>query len=310
MHHYIKADDIRPTPAFREEAAGYRRFALSDRDCGAVHSGWGLCELDANGHVNEHLQSFEKSFYVLEGEPVLILGDRARRLGPGACGLIPVGMRQAWLGPASGTAKWLDMNTPVPTGANFADDTYFVGPPPDVPIEPLDLRDPTSRHLFRMADDDIRVDALRAGPRTDAPRVSASVATAVHVFGSATMKMLVDERLDAALHTMFMVEYGPNGCVHPHNHPLEEAYFVLEGEVETRADEEKYLLRRGDFLWAGVGCTHAFYNRSNANVRWLETQSPQPPARHAYRFARDWEYFAEQLRNKRAADALSGKKTA
>jgi hypothetical protein len=30
-------------------------------------------------------------------------------------------------------------------------------------------------------------------------------------------------------------------------------------------------------------------------VRWLETQSPQPPARHSYRFNRDWDYLEEKL---------------
>jgi len=30
-------------------------------------------------------------------------------------------------------------------------------------------------------------------------------------------------------------------------------------------------------------------------VRWLETQSPQPPSRHSYRFARDWEYLSDVL---------------
>ncbi len=310
MHHFIRAADIKPTPAFPADATGYRRHALSDRDCAAVHSGWGLCELDADGHVNQHLQSFEKSFYVLEGEPVLVLGERAWRLGPGACGLLPVGVTQAWLGPASGTAKWIDMNTPVPRGENFADDTYFLGPPPDLPIEPLDIRDPTSRNLFRMADDDIRVEALRARQTTDAPKVASSVATGAIVFSGVAMKMLVDERLDAALHTMFMVEYEPKGCVHPHNHPLEEAYYIVDGEVEAWADDRKYLMRPGDFLWAGVGCTHAFYNRSDTPVRWLETQSPQPPARHAYRFARDWEYFAERLQDRRGADAPGAIKTA
>ena len=311
MHHFIAAGDVRPTEAFPRNAAGYRRFALSDRDCGAVHSGWGLAELDAGGHVDAHLQSFEKSFYVLEGEPVLVLDGRAFRLGPGACGLIPVGMKQAWLGPESGTARWIDMNAPVPKGENFADDTYFLGPPPDVEIQALDIRDPSSRHLFRMADDDIKVDALRTGMRKDAPKVSASMATALLVYSGISLKMLVDERLDAALHTMFMVEYEPNGNAMPHDHPLEEAYYIMHGEVETWADGEKYLMRPGDFLWAGVGCTHAFYNRSNSTVRWLETQSPQPPARNSYRFARDWEYFAEQLQQKQSeADADTKRKSA
>jgi hypothetical protein len=92
MHHFIRAGAIRPTTAFPSESSGYRRFALSDRGCGAVHSGWGLCELDASGQLNQHLQSFEKSFYVLEGNPVLVLDNRAWRLAPGACGLIPIGM--------------------------------------------------------------------------------------------------------------------------------------------------------------------------------------------------------------------------
>jgi quercetin dioxygenase-like cupin family protein len=298
MHHFIRAGGIRPASAFPENSTGYRRFSLSDRDCGAVHSGWGLCELDGGGHVDQHLQSFEKSFYVLEGHPVLQLDNRAWRLEPGACGLIPIGMKQAWLGPESGTAKWIDMNTPVPKGVNYADDTYFLGSPPDVPVAALDIRDPTSRHLFRMADDDIKVDALRTGMHKDAPKVSASMATALLVYSGISLKMLVDERLDAALHTMFMVEYEPNGNAQPHDHPLEEAYYIVDGEVEAWADDEKYLMKEGDFLWAGVGCTHAFFNRSNTTVRWLETQSPQPPTRHSYRFARDWEYFREQLSEK------------
>jgi hypothetical protein len=44
-----------------------------------------------------------------------------------------------------------------------------------------------------------------------------------------------------------------------------------------------------------VGCTHAFYNTSGRTVRWLETQSPQLPARHGYRFNRDWDYLKEKL---------------
>jgi quercetin dioxygenase-like cupin family protein len=311
MHHFISAADIRPSAAFPEHSSAYRRCALSERSIGAVHSGWGVCELDAGGHVDSHLQSFEKSFYVLSGHPVLILDGRAFRLGPGACGLIPVGMKQAWLGPEEGTARWIDMNTPVPKGKNFADDTYFLGPPPTLEIEDLDIRDPSSRHLFRMADDDIKVDALRTGLKKDAPKVSASMATALLVYSGISLKMLVDERLDAALHTMFMVEYEPNGNAHPHDHPLEEAYYIVGGEVEAWADDEKYLMKEGDFLWAGVGCTHAFYNKSNTTVRWLETQSPQPPARHSYRFARDWEYFAERLKQDRSsAETTTRKKTA
>jgi quercetin dioxygenase-like cupin family protein len=107
--------------------------------------------------------------------------------------------------------------------------------------------------------------------------------------------MLVDQRLGAALHTMFMVEYQPGGVAQPHDHPLEETYYILEGEVEAMADGETFTLGPGDVFWTGVGCVHAFYNRSDGRVRWLETQSPQPPSNHSYRFNRDWDYLAEQL---------------
>ena len=81
----------------------------------------------------------------------------------------------------------------------------------------------------------------------------------------------------------------------PHDHPLEEAYYILEGEVEAVGDDKRYTLRAGDIFWTGVGCVHAFYNKSDRRVRWLETQSPQPPSNYSYRFNRDWDYLAEQL---------------
>jgi hypothetical protein len=44
-----------------------------------------------------------------------------------------------------------------------------------------------------------------------------------------------------------------------------------------------------------VGCGHGFSNPADRPVRWLETQAPQPPARHSYRFTRDWDYLRARL---------------
>lgn len=195
LHHFVSAADIKPTLAFPDNSQGYRRFALSDRSVGAVHTGWGMCELDAGGHLDTHVQSFEKSFFVLEGRPVLILEGRGYRLEPGACGLIPVGMQHSWLGPEEGTARWTDMNAPCPKGENFSDDTYFLGVPTQVQIKDLDIRDPGNRHIFKMSDDDIKVDSLRVGLKKDAPKVSASMATALLVYSDIALKMLVAKRL-------------------------------------------------------------------------------------------------------------------
>ena len=53
--------------------------------------------------------------------------------------------------------------------------------------------------------------------------------------------------------------------------------------------------------WAGVGCVHEFRNIGSGFVRWLETQAPQPPGRHSYRFARDWKYLDDLLAAAHAA---------
>jgi hypothetical protein len=49
-------------------------------------------------------------------------------------------------------------------------------------------------------------------------------------------------------------------------------------------------------VFAGVGSVHGFWNTGPERVRWIETQAPQPPIRHAYRWIRTWERFEEGLR--------------
>lgn len=297
LHHVLRADQIRPRPAYPDTSKGFARCPLVDAAAGSVHMAMGLCSLEADGSIDEHVQSFEESFYVLDGSPVLLLDGRAYRLRPGACGVMPVGVRHAWRGPAEGSARWIDMCAPQPRvdGAG-GQDTFFVGPAPGADhVAPLDVRDPRTRNLFRLDEGQMELDRLKVGAAVDEPTVSASMATALLAYSGIAVKMLVDQRLDAQLHTMFMVEYEPGGVAHPHDHPLEEAYVILEGEVEAEADGERYVLRAGDAFWTGVGCVHAFYNRSNGRVRWLETQAPQPPARHSYRFDRDWKYLESRI---------------
>ena len=295
MHHVLRKEQFRPIPAYVGNSKAFLRSSLVDRGVGAVHTGLGLCEIGVGGHVDSHVQSFEEGFYVLEGEPTLVLDGRAFPLLPGACGLVPVGVPHAWLGPEKGVARWIDMLAPQPRGDGEDPDIFFLGQPAIVEHSALDIRDPRSRNFFRMVDADIVLENLRVGARADAPTVSASMATALLAYSGIAVKMLVDQRLDAQLHTMFMVEYQPGGVAHPHDHPLEEAYYILEGEVEAVGDGKRYTLRSGDLFWTGVGCVHAFYNTSAGTVRWLETQSPQPPARHSYRFSRDWDYLKQKL---------------
>jgi quercetin dioxygenase-like cupin family protein len=292
MHILIRREEIELVPALPGSSAGLTRSVLVGGHNGSTHTGLTLVEL-ADGHVDSHVHSFETTFYVLEGEPVLYLGEHGVRLEPGACGAIPVGVAHAWR--AGERARWIEMASPRPRGPELPPDTFFLGPAPDAEPAALDLRDPRNRNLFLLRDSDMDLDRLKTGSRVDAPTVSASMATAALAYSGITVKMLVDKRLDAQLQTMFMVHYEPGAVAHPHDHPFEESYVMLDGEVDVVADDLRYTLRPGDVFWTGVGCIHAFYETTGNTVLWLETSAPGPPDRHSYRFERDWDYLAAKL---------------
>jgi quercetin dioxygenase-like cupin family protein len=291
-HRLIRREEIELTAALADHSSGLVRAVLVGAETGATHTGLTLVELE-DGHVVTHLHSFETSFYVLSGEPVLTLDGRSVKLQPDACGAIPVGVPHAWR--SDERSRWIEMATPCPRSTGQPPDTFFIGGAPDDAPADLDLRDPRNRNLFHLSAADMDVAALGRGSNLQAPTVSASMATAALLYSGITVKMLVDKRLDAQLHTMFMVGYQPGAVAHPHDHPFEEAYFMLEGEVEVVADGDRYTLRPGDVFWTAVGCIHAFYETAGGVVKWLETSAPGPPDRHSYRFARDWEYLAETL---------------
>lgn len=296
-YHVQKAGEIElaePREA-ADRVRGFRHAAMVGRHVGAVHTGMELCSLAHDGEVGTHLHSTEQSFYVLAGNPELILDGRPHPLTADDCGLVPVGVPHAWRNTSGEEARWLVANAPAPR-ISGAPDTFWTGEPlPREAGEPVDIRDPRTRTFFRLGPGQMDVDNLKIGAAVDAPTVSASMATALLAYSGIAVKMLVDERLGAVLHTMFMVEYQAGGVAQPHDHPLEEAYYMLEGEVVAMADGDEFTLGPGDVFWTGVGCVHAFYHRGEGRVCWIETQSPQPPANHSYRFNRDWEYLTDRL---------------
>jgi quercetin dioxygenase-like cupin family protein len=288
----MRREEIELEPAFPEHSHGLTRALVIGGHTGATHTGLALVEMEG-GHVDTHLHSFESSFYVLSGEPVVYLDGRGVKLEPDACGAIPVGMPHAWR--SDGHARWIEMFAPRPRGADEPPDTFFLGAAPTGDPDELDLRDPRNRNLFHLSASDMNVDYLSAGSRVTEPTVSASMATAALLYSGITVKMLVDKRLDAQLHTMFMVGYQPGAVAHPHDHPFEESYVMLEGVVDIVADGDRHTLHPGDVFWTGAGCIHAFYEMQGGTVKWLETSAPAPPDKHSYRFERDWEYLAEKL---------------
>ena len=271
-------------------AAGFESWSVVDASTAAVHTGFGLGRLQPGARLPAHVHSYEESFFVLDGEVVVQTPGEAARLGPGDYALVPVGVEHSLRNEGSAVVTWARMSAPMPRPEHDSD-TYVVPEIVETDPSPPDVRDPRTRRYGHIAPE--HMDPARQGQSHLA--VSASMRTALLVYSGITVKMMVDSDLGAVLATMFMVQAAPDGAAGAHDHPFEETYLILEGRTEATFDGSTYLLEPGDVAWAGAGCVHAFRNAGDGPVRWLETQAPQPPARHSYRFARDWTYLQERL---------------
>jgi quercetin dioxygenase-like cupin family protein len=249
-------------------SVGLTRWSMIDHTTpGAVHTAFGVSRLAGDGRVDSHVHSFEESFHVLEGSVILETPEATVQLVPGDYGMVPIGMPHAWRNESGQVAAWADLFTPQPRPW-FDGDTYFVPAPPEQKPIPVDPRDPRTRSFGHIAPENMDP-ALQS---QDLLAVSASMRTALLVYTGITVKMMSDTDLGAQLSTMFMVQYDPRGGPGFHDHPLEETYLILDGQVEGWFDGEKYVLEAGDVAFAGVGAVHAFNNHTDTTVRWLETR--------------------------------------
>jgi len=274
MYHVtVIEDESATTPeAFSAHSSGYRRQILVNRATGSPHMTLTVDHLSEGGHVDAVLHSFETSLYVLSGTLAVTTLGKTSELGPDHCIVLPLATTYT-LRAVNGPVKWLQMEAPAELDDGRRQDTFFPGETlvetvPDIP----DMRDPRNRNAVRF-----------------------DGATALLAYSGIAVKMLIDQQMGAQLHTMFMVDYQPTAIAHPHDHPFEEAYVFVEGEVHALVDGELMVLHPGDVLWAGVGADHGFENRSSGLVRWIEVQAPAPPPRHSYRFSREWEHLADKL---------------
>jgi quercetin dioxygenase-like cupin family protein len=284
------------------DSRGYVRCSAVNYELGSVHSDFGMSHLDAGGLVPTHVHSFEETFFVMDGEVVLATSEATVSLRPGDYGVIPVGMPHSWRASDRCSVTWADHFSPPPR-AKYGSDTYRVADLASSPSVAVDPRDPRTRSFGAIAAG--HLDPKRQSQEQLAQ--SASMRTALLVYSGISLKMMVDTDLGAAASTMFMLQYEAHGVAGPHDHPFEECYLILEGEVDASFDGQDFRLGPGDFAWAGVGCVHSFA-AVGSSVRWLETQAPQMPARHAYRFARDWTYLADQQGRDGATNAASSRR--
>jgi len=296
VHHVTRFDpgDLEVPAGYEGQSAGFTRASHIDRSVGAVHTGFGTCELEGGGSIEPHVHSYEELVYVVEGNPCLTLDGQTYQLSPDDAAFIGVAATHSWHAPPSERCRWIDLETPQ---ARTTDppDTFFVPAWSETEPRQVSVRDPRARFFARWQPAQMNLDVLKLPSPVDAPAVSSSMASALLAYSGIAVKMILDERHGAHLGNMFMVDYQPDVVLHPHDHPVEEAFYMLEGEVVYIADRKEYTLGVGDVAYAGVGCIHAFENRSGEKTRWLETRAPQPPLHHSYRFNRDWDFLGEQV---------------
>ena len=297
MYHVTRIDDgSAVTPqAFEGHAHGYRQQILVTSATGSAHMTLSIGHLDDGGSIEPVLHSHEMSLYVFSGTLAVTTLGKTIHLTADHCVVLPIGESYA-LRAVAGPVKWLQMAAPAELDDGRRRDTFFTGQTlvETKPVIP-DMRDPRNRNAVRFDSNSMDLRALSGGSDVNAPTVSPSMATALLAYSGIGVKMLIDQQMGAQLHTMFMVDYQPTAIAHPHDHPFEEAYVFVEGEVHALVDGDLLVLHPGDVLWAGVAADHGFENRSDGLVRWIEVQAPQPPSRHSYRFSREWEHLEQRL---------------
>ncbi|HUX05593.1 MAG TPA: cupin domain-containing protein [Acidimicrobiales bacterium] len=304
MYYVTRIDDSAAvTPAhFETSSSGYRRQVLISRATGSPHMNLSVGHFAPQGHLDATVHSFEVSLYVFEGTLAITMLGSTTQLAPEHAVVIPVGVTYT-LRAVDGPAKWLQMSAPAELDDQRRQDTFFTGDEitETTPVLP-DMRDPRNQHAVRFDAASMDLNKMAQGAAVNDPTASPSMATALLAYSGIGVRMLIDQRVGAQLHTMFVVDYQPTAIAHPHDHPFEESYTFVEGEVHALVDGDELVLHPGDVLWAGVGADHGFENRSKGLVRWIETQAPQPPAQHSYRFSREWEHLADKLRQAHGRD--------
>jgi quercetin dioxygenase-like cupin family protein len=279
-------------------SSGLGRRVIVGPDQGAIHTELAVGALAPGGWLAPHVHSFEEALYVLDGELILELDRRVHRLVRGDYAAMPVGLRHTLANAADVPVRWLSVNSPQRLGPDAGrKDTFFEAPPDVAALAAAARRppfgDPTLRLVGHYDGTPPQADALRVADEARG-RAPAGMDTALLAYSGISVKMLVDRVFGADLLTMFTVDYEPGGAAQAHDHPFEEAYFFLEGEIEGEIDGQTHHLRAGDIVFAGVGSVHGFYNVGKGRVRWIETQAPQPPARHAYRWVPSWKRYEEE----------------
>jgi hypothetical protein len=88
------------------------------------------------------------------------------------------------------------------------------------------------------------------------------------------LRFLCDARETGGAWSLFEEEVGLGMGPPPHRHNWDEAYYVLEGEVDFEIDGKPLTIRAGDFTRLPANTVHGFKGASAAGARVLIFAAP------------------------------------
>ena len=188
------------------------------------------------------------AFYVLEGEVELSLGPELRTLTarPGTFAAAPPDVVHTFRNASDVTATFLNLHVP---SSGFGDHMRGRNPGFDQHDPPADGGRPFSEAVFTTPDD-----AERLG------------------FEWSSHLVLCDLPQLTAIRMTF--KPGFEG-VDPHTHPDHaDAFYVLDGEIEFRVEDEPHIAGPGTFVAAPTGTVHGFRHAGPEPISFLNLHAP------------------------------------
>lgn len=281
MHLYIPREKLPkavvPYP-FEKRSKGYQRVTLVDHTTGSVHQAVGICELQPGGSVEYCLHTNEEGIYVIEGELELLRDRQAYRLSADDYALVPYGIAHAYRNRRDKVARWFEISAPQPKPPGGWQDTYFFDAVWPEEVSKPDLEDPRVQLVGHFSEETLRAGTGGVG------------------IGTRGLKNYYFMGLPFGTQHFLLMRgtLAPGGILGPHDHPIEEWYYGLSGELEFTMEGKLYHLRPGDVTWTGVGAMHYWHNAGDVTYRWIETHVPEMPTLHGARNYPYWERLGKQ----------------
>ncbi len=251
---------------------------------GATQMSIALVDLAPGAAVRGHVHPFEESFYVLSGTALVRIGGQDFELVADDFGLVPIAVGHAWANRSDTTARLLRVHAPQPRPINgHAAWGVYAAPDIEVPTSGQRVSEVHPRHQLvgHFDESDMAPPGSISMPGYHGPNIQ-----------NVQIRMMVDELLGARHHTVFIVQFSPSPTpglsAKEHYHPFEEAYLFVRGSASGSFDGARVPVSTGDLVFAPAAASHGFTATGTDPVRWIEVQSPLPPASHGFVFHHDW----------------------